>query len=155
MASLNKVLLIGNLGKDPEVRYTGAGKAVGNFPIATTTRSRNKDTQEFEEKTEWHNIVVWEKDAEHAKQYLSKGRQVYVEGRLQTRSWTDKEGNKRYMTEVVATQVIFLGGGARGTAAGVPVEAGTIAPAPVAVAAVGGSTAEGPPPFDANEDVPF
>ncbi len=113
--SLNKVMLIGNLGADPEIRTTGSGQSVCNFNIATTRRW-NRDGQTQEE-TEWHRIVVWGRQAENCKEYLSKGRQIFVEGRLQTRQWDDKEGNKRYTTEVVAQSVQFLSGG-RGAGAG-------------------------------------
>ncbi len=110
MASgVNKVILIGRLGADPEVRYTSNGGAVANFNMATNESWTDKSGQK-QEKTEWHKIVVWGKIAEICGQYLSKGRQAYVEGRLQTREWQDKEGNKRYTTEVVAQTVQFLGG---------------------------------------------
>jgi single-strand DNA-binding protein len=114
---VNKVILIGNLGKDPEVRYTPDGRAVANFNIATSESWTDKATNEKKEKTEWHRIVVWGKTAENCAEYLSKGRQVYIEGRLQTREWTNKEGQKQYTTEVVANPVggvVFLGGGAGG-----------------------------------------
>ncbi len=108
MASVNKVILIGNLGKDPEKRVTGTGQTVTNFNIATSERWRNS-ANEPQERTEWHRVVVWGAQAESCAQYLSKGRPVYVEGRLQTRQWDDKDGNKRYTTEVVAQRVQFLG----------------------------------------------
>jgi single-strand DNA-binding protein len=108
MASVNKVILIGNLGKDPEVRFTPGGQAVANFSIATSDNWTDKSGQK-QERTEWHRIVVWGKQAELCGEYLKKGRQVYVEGRLQTREWTDKEGRKNYTTEVVANAVTFLG----------------------------------------------
>ena len=108
MASVNKVILIGNLGGDPEKRFTGSGAAVTTFNIATTDRWNDKQGQK-QERTEWHRIVVWGQQAENCAQYLSKGRPVYIEGRLQTRQWDDKEGNKRYTTEVVAQRVQFLG----------------------------------------------
>lgn len=107
--SVNKVILIGHLGADPELRYTQTGVAVANLRLATNENWTNKSGQK-EERTEWHRVVVWAKLAELAGQYLSKGRQVYVEGRLQTRSWDDKEGNKKYTTEIVATAIQFLGG---------------------------------------------
>jgi single-strand DNA-binding protein len=107
--SLNKVMLIGNLGKDPEVRYTQTGSAVANFSIATTEQWNDRDGKK-QERTEWHNIVVWGKSAEHCGQYLSKGRQVFIEGSIRTRSYDDKSGNKRYITEIVAQRVQFLGG---------------------------------------------
>jgi single-strand DNA-binding protein len=108
MASVNKVILIGNLGQDPEKRYTGSGAAVTSFSLATTNRWKDKSGQN-QEQTEWHRVVVWGQQAESCAQYLSKGRPVYVEGRLQTRQWDDKNGNKRYTTEVVAQRVQFLG----------------------------------------------
>lgn len=106
--SVNKVILIGRLGADPEIRYTQNGVPVANLRLATNESWTNKDGQK-EERTEWHRVVAWSKLAELSGQYLSKGRQIYVEGRLQTRSWDDKEGNKRYTTEIVATGIQFLG----------------------------------------------
>ena len=117
MASVNKVILIGNLGSDPEVRYLPSGSAVGNFNIATTEKWTGKDGNPGE-RTEWHRIVVFGKQAENCKEYLKKGRQVYVEGRLQTREWDDKEGQKRKTTEVVAQTVTFLGSGTGGGGGG-------------------------------------
>jgi len=117
MASVNKVILVGNLGRDPEVRYTQGGTAVANFTMATTDRW--SDTSgEKKERTEWHRIVVWAKQAEIVGEYLRKGRQVYVEGSLQTREWTDREGNKRYTTEVRAQRVQMLGARGDGQPAG-------------------------------------
>lgn len=110
MASgVNKVILIGRLGGDPEVRYTTNGGAVANFNLATNESWTDKNGQK-QERTEWHRVVIWGKMAELCGQYLSKGRQAFVEGRLQTREWNDKEGNKRYTTEIVAQNVQFLGG---------------------------------------------
>ena len=109
MAGINKVILIGRLGSDPEVRYTPSGVAVANFNIATSEEWKDKDTGEKRERTEWHRIVVWRRLGEICGEYLSKGRQVYVEGRLQTRDWEDRDGNKRYTTEIVANDVQFLG----------------------------------------------
>src|SRR3954462_10527318 len=114
-----KTVLIGNLGADPEVRFTPGGQAVANFRIATSESWNDKSGQK-QERTEWHRIVVWGKLAELCGEYLAKGRQCFVEGRLQTREWTDKENKKNYTTEVVASNVVFLGGrdgagaGARG-----------------------------------------
>ncbi|HUB09735.1 MAG TPA: single-stranded DNA-binding protein [Myxococcales bacterium] len=108
-SGVNKVILIGNLGANPELRYTQGGQAVANFRIATNEKWNDKNGQ-AQERTEWHRIVVWGKLAELCNQYLTKGRQVYVEGRLQTREWMDKENHKNYTTEVVAQQVTFLGG---------------------------------------------
>ncbi len=114
---INKVILIGNLGKAPEVRFTPSGQAVANFTMATSESWNDKSGQK-QERTEWHRIVVWGKLAELCGQYLTKGRQAYVEGRLQTREWTDKEGKKNYTTEVVAQTVQFLGGKGEGAGAG-------------------------------------
>lgn len=107
-ASINKVTLIGNLGKDPELRYTPNGTPVTNFSIATSDNWTDKTSGEKKSKTEWHRIVVWRKLAEICAEYLSKGRQVYIEGKLQTRSW-EKDGVTRYTTEIVASDVQFLG----------------------------------------------
>jgi single-strand DNA-binding protein len=108
MASVNKVILVGNLGRDPEIRYTQQGTAVANFSLATTDRFKNR-SGEMQERTEWHRIVAWDKLAEICGQYLAKGRQVYIEGRLQTRDWEDKDGNKRSTTEIVAQTMQMLG----------------------------------------------
>ena len=107
--SVNKVLLIGRLGNNPEIRFTNNSTAVANFNLATSENWNDKSGQR-QERTEWHRIVVWGKLAELCEKYLSKGRQCFVEGRLQTRSWDDKDGNKRYTTEIVATTIQFLGG---------------------------------------------
>jgi len=109
MASLNKVMLIGNLGKDPEVRAIPSGVKVANFSIATSENYTGKDGNKVE-KTEWHNIVMWRGLAEVAEKYLKKGSPVFIEGRLQTRSWDDQSGNKRYTTEIVADNMVMLGG---------------------------------------------
>ena len=142
MASVNKVILVGNLGRDPELRYTQGGQAVGNFSIATTENFNNREGQR-QERTEWHRIVVWGKTAENCAQYLSKGRSVYLEGRLQTREWENKEGQKQRTTEIVAQTVQFLGpkggGGGGGGAQG---------------GGGGGGGAEEPPPPQ-GEDIPF
>ena len=106
--SLNKVMLIGHLGSDPELRYTQGGQPVANFNLATNEKwTKDGKTQE---KTEWHKVVVWGKMAETCEKYLKKGRQAYIEGKLQTREWEDKDGQKRYTTEVVAMTVQFIGG---------------------------------------------
>ena len=123
MASVNKVILVGNLGRDPELRYTQGGSAVTNFMLATNEKWRDKDGNN-QERTEWHRIVVWGRSAENCAQYLQKGSSVFVEGRLQTREWEDKDGNKRSTTEINALSVQFLGsrsgGGGRGSAGGDP-----------------------------------
>ncbi len=116
MASVNKVILIGNLGKDPDLRYTPGGQAVASFTMATNEKWRDKEGN-MQDKTEWHNIVVWGRQAEIAKEYLAKGRPAYIEGRLQTRSWDDKDGNKRYITEIVAQRIQFLGSREQGAGA--------------------------------------
>ncbi|MBI2364798.1 MAG: single-stranded DNA-binding protein [Deltaproteobacteria bacterium] len=140
--SVNKVILVGNLGKDPEVRFTNSGSAVARFPIATSEVWNDRDGNR-QERTEWHNIIVWGKQGEHCGQYLAKGRQVYVEGSIRNRSYDDKNGNKRYVTEIVAQRVQFLGGGG-GTRLAQQTES---APADDA------QSSGGQPPTD--DDVPF
>ncbi|MBU1053130.1 MAG: single-stranded DNA-binding protein [Proteobacteria bacterium] len=108
MSGLNKVMLIGRLGKDPEIRYTNAGVAIANFTIATSEDWKDKASGEKKERTEWHRIVAFGKLGEICGEYLSKGKQVYIEGRLQTRAWDDKDGNKRYTTEIVSSDMQFL-----------------------------------------------
>jgi single-strand DNA-binding protein len=108
--SVNKVILIGNLGKDPEVKYTPQGTAVARITLATNERYKDK-SGEWQDRTEWHNVVLWQRQAEIAGEYLKKGSKVYVEGRLQTRSWDDKQTNqKKYMTEVVVNDLVLLSG---------------------------------------------
>lgn len=127
---VNEVILVGNLGADPELRQTDGGTHVCNFSIATTRKWTTKEGDKKED-TQWHRIVVWGKQAENCKEYLKKGRQVYIRGRLQTREWTDKEEVKRYTTEIHAIDVQFLGGGSEG----------------------GGKSSAPPPPSD--DDIPF
>lgn len=136
MAGVNKVILVGNLGSDPQVRYTPGGQAVANFNIATSERFNNK-AGEKEERTEWHRIVAWGKLAEICQQYLKKGKQVYIEGRLQTRQWEDQQGQKRQTTEIVAQNMQMLGrvgesGGPGGPGGGdfAPQDFGGAEPAP-------------------------
>ena len=117
MSGINKVILIGNLGKDPETRYMPSGKAATNFSIATSERFKDRETGEPQERTEWHRIATFDRLAEIAAEYLKKGSKVYVEGRLRTRKWQDKEGKDRYSTEIIADQMQMLdsrgmGGGA-------------------------------------------
>ena len=144
MASLNKVMLIGNLGKDPEVRYTTSGTAVASFSIATTERFKNK-SGEWEDKTEWHNITLWSRLAEIAGEYLSKGKTVYIEGRLQTRKWQDRDGRDRYTTEIVGEKMQMLSakgdGGGRSKA---PADQG-----------YGDAPAYEEPSFNPDDDIPF
>lgn len=108
MPSLNKVQLIGHLGRDAETRFTSSGTACTNFSLATSRRWKDKSSDEWKEETEWHNLVLWQN--EKLAQYLTKGKQVYAEGRLQTRKWEDKEGQTRYTTEVVVENILLLGG---------------------------------------------
>ena len=137
---VNKVILIGNLGKDPEVRFTPNGRALAKLAVATSERWTDQQGQK-QERTEWHNVVVWGKQAETCGQYLSKGRQVFIEGSIRSRQYDDKDGNKRYITEIVARDVRFLGGGG-----------GSRMPAEPAVSAPPGEDA-GPAPDD--DDIPF
>lgn len=161
MAGVNKVILIGNLGQDPEVRYSASGNPVANFSIATSESWNDKNGQR-QERTEWHRIVVWGKLAELCGEYLAKGRQAYVEGRLQTRSWEDRDGNKRYTTEIVANQVTFLGGrGEASTSGGRGRDynqsgggGGYDAPSGGGGSNDGGGYDYGPPPMT-DDDVPF
>ena len=110
MASVNKVILIGNLGRDPEVRYAPSGSAICNVTLATSRQWKDKTSGERQEETEWHRVVFYDRLAEIAGEYLKKGRPVYVEGRLKTRKWTDKDGVEKYTTEIVADQMQLLGG---------------------------------------------
>jgi single-strand DNA-binding protein len=118
MSSLNKILLIGHLGRDPEIRYTPDGSPVATFSLATSENWTDKNGSR-QEHTEWHNIVAWSKLADLCKKYLTKGRQVYIEGRIRSREWTDREGNKRRTTEVIATQMVLLGSRSQSADAGV------------------------------------
>jgi len=143
MASLNKVMLIGNLGKDPEVRYTGAGTAVASFSLATSEKFKNKNG-EWEERTEWHNITLWARLAEIAGEYLAKGKTVYIEGRLQTRKWQDRDGRDRYTTEIVGEKMQMHSG--KGEGGGRP--------------AAGRPESQEAPPFEEpafnpDDDIPF
>ena len=113
MGSVNKVILVGNLGRDSELRYTPGGAAVATLNMATTEVWNDKGGQR-QEKTEWHRVVLWGKTAESLNEYLTKGKQIYVEGRLQTRQWDDKDGNKRYTTEIRGDRIVLLGGGSGG-----------------------------------------
>ncbi|MED5262487.1 MAG: single-stranded DNA-binding protein [Myxococcota bacterium] len=122
MAGINKAILIGNLGRDPELRYTQNGQAMANFTLATTESWTDKTSGQKQERTEWHRIVAWGRTAEICAQYLSKGRTVYIEGRIQTREWEDKEGQKRWTTEVNAQTVQFLGGPRGADAEGTPAD---------------------------------
>ena len=130
---VNKVILIGNLGNDPEVRYTAGGAAVANVSIATTESCKDKESGEQQEKTEWHRVVFFNRLAEIVAEYLKKGSQIYIEGRLQTRKWQDKEGHDKYTTEIVANEMQMLGsrggGGGGSRSEGAPESSGRSAPA--------------------------
>ena len=153
MASVNKVILIGNLGRDPEVRYMPSGDAVANISIATTETWKDK-TGEKQEKTEWHRVAMFGKTAEIAGEYLKKGSQVYIEGRLETRKWTDKEGHERYTTEIRADRMQMLGSRSGGSERMAPPEddAPRAAPAP---AQKSGGAAKGSSLEDLEDDIPF
>ncbi|WP_119353148.1 single-stranded DNA-binding protein [Azohydromonas sediminis] len=157
MASVNKVILIGNLGKDPEVRYTPSGAAVCNLRLATTRNWKNRETGERQEETEWHSVVLYDRQAEIAGEYLRKGRPVYIEGRLKTRKWQDKDGNDRYTTEIVAETMQLLGGregmgGGEDAAAAAPARSAAPArPAPSKPAPQKSSTGFD----DMDDDIPF
>lgn len=114
---VNKVIIVGNLGKDPDVRFTPSGRAKAAFPVATSEKWTDQDGNR-QERTEWHNVVVWGKQAETCGQYLAKGRQVFVEGSIRSRQYDDKDGNRRYITEIVARDVRFLGGQSGGGSGG-------------------------------------
>ena len=164
MASVNKVILIGNLGRDPETRYTTSGDAVTNLRIATTEQWKDKTSGEKQEKTEWHTVVLFGRQAEVAGEYLKKGRSVYIEGRLQTRKYTDKEGVEKYSTEVVGDRMQLLGSreGGGGGSGGGDVEFGSGGGSGGAGKSGGGSKASDaktggakPKTDDFDDDIPF
>jgi single-strand DNA-binding protein len=152
---INKVILIGHLGAEPEVRYMPSGQAVANLRLATSESWRDKETGESQERTEWHRVVLFGRTAEIAKEYLHKGSQVYIEGRIQTRKWQDKEGQERYTTEIVALDMQMMGSRSGGTASfdkepakepAAPAPAARPQPAPAVDTA---------PPADFDDDIPF
>jgi single-strand DNA-binding protein len=147
MGSVNKVILVGNLGRDAELRYTPAGAAMATLNMATTEVWNDKAGQR-QEKTEWHRVILWGKSAESLAEYLIKGKQIYVEGRLQTRQWDDKEGNKRYTTEIRGDRVVLLGGG-RGSSGSSVDRSGDSMGAPVPA-----TGPESPEPLT-DDDIPF
>ncbi len=150
---VNKVILVGNLGRDPEVRYSPNGQAVANVTIATSDSWKDKTSGEKQERTEWHRIVFFGRLAEIAGEYLKKGAQIYVEGRLQTRKWQDKDGHDRYTTEIVANEMQMLG--SRG-GAGMPSEpAMESAPAAASTGSVARSGAKATAGADFDDDIPF
>ena len=130
MSGVNKCMIIGRLGQDPTISYTPSGVAVANFTVATSEEWKDKDTGEKQERTEWHRIVIWRRLAEVVGEYLSKGSQVYIEGKLQTREWEDKDGNRRFTTEIVGQNMQMLD-------------------------SKGGSAADGGPPEDDGSTIPF
>lgn len=148
---VNKVILIGHLGRDPEVRYSPNGQAIANVNLATSETWKDKNTGEKQERTEWHRIVFFGRLAEIAGEYLKKGMQIYVGGRLQTRKWQDKDGNDRYTTEIVAADMQMLGSRA---GAGVPDEGFASEPMPSG-AAERGSARAGQAAEDFDDDIPF
>ena len=152
MGSVNKVIIVGNLGRDAEVRQTTGGAAVATISVATTEVWNDKSSGERQEKTEWHRVVIWGKTAENLKDYLTKGKQIYVEGKLQTRKWQDRDGNDKYTTEIRSDRIVLLGsrGGGGGGGGG---DYGSRAPSPG-----GGGGASGPapgPPELTEDDIPF
>jgi single-strand DNA-binding protein len=151
MAGVNKAILVGNLGRDPELRYTQNGQAVVNFTLATSETWTDKSGERVE-RTEWHRIVVWGKTGEMCAQYLSKGRTVYVEGRIQTREWEDKDGNKRYTTEINAQTVNFIGP-RTGGGGGEPTVGDSCGGGRCGAPSGGGPTGDSGPPMD--DDIPF
>jgi len=153
---INKVILVGNLGKDPETRYMPSGSAVTNLTLATSEAWKDKQSGEQQERTEWHKVAMFGRLAEIAAEYLRKGSQVYIEGKLRTRKWQDKEGKDRWTTEIVADEMQMLGGKGGGASAGAGAAAGA--------AAGGGSSSgggraavndSGGPPGDFDDDIPF
>jgi single-strand DNA-binding protein len=157
MASVNKVILIGNLGRDPEVRYMPSGDAVANFSVATTEKWKDKNG-EMQEQTEWHRVSFFGRQAEICGEYLRKGSSVYIEGRLQTRKWTDKDGNERATTEIRGDRMQMLGGrGGGGGSREMPdMDSGAAEPAPAKATAVAGGAAKKSTGFDdLDDDIPF
>ena len=140
MGSVNKVILVGNLGRDAELRYTPGGAAVATLNLATTEVWNDKASGQKQEKTEWHRIVLWGKSAESLNEYLTKGKQIYVEGRLQTRKWQDKDGHDKYTTEIRGDRVVLLGGGGGGGGGGMAASGGA---RPQRSAGAGGSSGGG------------
>ena len=153
MASINKVILVGNLGRDPEVRYTTDNSAIANVSIATTDRYKDKHSGEQKEITEWHRVVFFNRLAEIAAEYLKKGSQVYIEGKLRTRKWTDKDGAEKYSTEIIADQLQMLGSRSGGSGGGVAYDDGYGAPA--AAPAPARAPAAKKPVDDLEDDIPF
>ncbi len=157
MASVNKVILLGNLGADPEVRYMTNGEAMANIRMATTETWRDKATGDKKDATEWHRVVFFGRLAEIVKEYLKKGSSVYIEGRIRTRKWQDKEGQERYTTEIIANEMQMLGGRQSASSSGGEAEFGGSMPSQPAPAASGARSAPAKKdPFgDMDDDIPF
>ena len=157
MASVNKVILVGNLGRDPEVRYAPSGAAICNVTIATSRNWKSKDSGERQEETEWHRVVFYDRLAEIAGEYLKKGRPVYVEGRLKTRKWTDKDGVEKYTTEIIAQEMQLLGSREGGAMPGDDASSATPRAAPAARSAPPAKPAPKPATGfdDMDDDIPF
>ena len=159
MASVNKVIIVGNLGKDPEVRYAPSGSAICNITVATSRQWKDKTSGEKQEETEWHRVVFYDRLAEIAGEYLKKGRPVYVEGRLKTRKWTDKEGVEKFTTEIVAAEMQLLGGregGGGGDDGGGGGQRSAPAPRPAAGRPAASAPAKSSTGFDdMDDDIPF
>ena len=154
--AVNKVILVGNLGKDPELRYTPSGDAVATFTLATSEKFKSRDGQ-MQEKTEWHNIVAWRQLAEICGKFLHKGKQVYLEGKIQSRSYDDRDGNKRYITEIVVDQMQMLGakGEGEGRSSGDYQQRRPANDTAPAAASRTPNTYEEEPPFNADDEIPF
>lgn len=152
--SVNKVILVGHLGKDPELRYTPSGDAVATFSIATSERFKARDGQ-MQEKTEWHNIVAWRQLAEICGKLLHKGKQVYVEGKIQTRSYDDRDGNKRYITEIVIDQMQMLGSKGDSEGRSDYQQRRPANETPSATAGRGTQRDDDAPPFNEDDEIPF
>jgi single-strand DNA-binding protein len=161
MASVNKVILIGNLGRDPEVRYAPSGSAIANITLATTRSWKDKTSGEKVDETEWHRVVFYDRLAEIAGEYLKKGKQVYIEGRLKTRKWTDKEGVEKYTTEIIANEMTMLGsregmGGGGGDEGGYSARSGGASARPAASPAAAKPATKSSTGFDdMDDDIPF
>ena len=156
---LNKVMLIGNLGADPEIRYTAGGAAVANVRLATADSWRDKDSGETQERTEWHRVVFFGRLAEIVEQYVKKGSQIYIEGRLQTRKWQDKEGNEKFSTEIVASEMQMLGGrggsSGGGGAGGERSGGGSSSSSGGNERSDSATSGQAEPPMDFDDDIPF
>ena len=146
---VNKAIIVGNLGRDPEVRYSASGNAIANVTVATTDSWKDRQSGERQERTEWHRVVFFNRLAEIVAEYLKKGSQVFIEGRIQTRKWEDKEGNDRWTTEIVANEMQMLGSRGGGGMQGGPADDSGAAPAP------GGGGSSGFSDSEFDDDIPF